>query len=160
VVLVVSHAADDHATAVLEAIARKGHPAVLLDIGHFPNNGSLTERFGAGDPSYRLVLAGETIDLHDCGAGWWRRPQPFTLHDGIDADVASFTYTECHEAIAGLWPALRLTWVNDPQLDELAHHKPYQLAVAAEVGLPTPRTVITNDPDEARALWTRSASTG
>jgi glutathione synthase/RimK-type ligase-like ATP-grasp enzyme len=40
--------------------------------------------------------------------------------------------------------------VNPPASDEIAHHKPLQLARAQEVGLPVPRTLITNDPDDAR----------
>jgi hypothetical protein len=49
-----------------------------------------------------------------------------------------------------MWAALPLRWVNPPTLDEEAHHKPYQLAVAMEVGLPIPRTLITNDAAAAR----------
>ncbi len=149
-ILVVSHAADDHAVGVLAAIERRGHAAVLVDTGQFPAGASLVERFGAGAPAYELAFDGQRIDLGDCRAAWWRRPQPFRLHDGIAPDVMSFTYTECHEAVAGLWAALDVTWVNRPELDEVAHHKPYQLAVAHEIGLQIPRTLITNDPGEAQ----------
>jgi hypothetical protein len=151
VILVVSHAGDDHAAAVLAALERHRHAAVLVDTGRFPSDAALTQRFGDGDgAAYSLTVDGRNVDLAACRVGWWRRPQPFTLHDGLAADVASFAYTECHEAVAGLWPALGLTWVNAPERDEVAHHKPYQLAVAGDVGLPIPRTLITNDPDEAR----------
>jgi MvdD pre-ATP grasp domain len=149
-ILVVSHAADDHAAGVLRAIERRGQPATLVDTSAFPAAASLTERFGGGDHAFELAFNGQRVELRRCRAGWWRRPQPFTLHDGIAADVASWAYTECHEAVAGLWAALDLTWVNRPELDEVAHHKPFQLAVATEVGLEIPRTLITNDPDEAR----------
>ena len=152
-ILAVSHPGDDHAAAVLAALQRAGHPAVLVDTARFPSEAALTQRFGGGDGAgYSLRIGGRRVDLEACRVGWWRRPQPFTLHEGLAADVASFAYTECHEAVAGLWPALHLTWVNPPELDEVAHHKPYQLAVAGEVGLPIPRTLITNDPDEARAF--------
>jgi MvdD pre-ATP grasp domain len=151
-IIVVSHAEDDHATGVLAALAARRHPVSLVDTGLFPVRSRLTQRFGDGDPRYELVVDGVAVDLAPARVGWWRRPRPFTLHDGIAPDVAAFTYTECHEAVAGLWAALDLAWVNPPALDEAAHHKPYQLAVAAEVGLPIPRTVITNDPDEAAAF--------
>jgi glutathione synthase/RimK-type ligase-like ATP-grasp enzyme len=150
VILVVSHPADDHAVGVLAVLERGGHPAVLVDTAQFPRHASLTQRFGRGQSRFDLCVDGQHVELGACKTAWWRRPQPFTLHDGIAPDVASFAYTECHEAVAGLWAALDLTWVNPPGLDEIAHHKPYQLAVAAELGLPIPRTVITNDPDEAR----------
>jgi hypothetical protein len=153
VILIVSHPGDDHAAAVLAALRRARHPAVLVDTARFPSEAALTQRFGGGNGAgYSLRIEGRGVDLGACRVGWWRRPQPFTLHEGLAADVASFAYTECHEAVAGLWPALKLTWVNPPALDEVAHHKPYQLAVAGEVGLPVPRTLITNDPDEARAF--------
>ena len=149
-ILVVSHPADDHAVGVLRLLHRAGHPWVQFDTGQFPVNSSLTQRFGDGCPQFEIVMDGSRNDLSGCRVGWWRRPLPFSLHAEMSPDVASFTYTECHEAVAGLWAALALIWVNPPGLDEIAHHKPYQLKVAAQAGLRIPRTVITNDPDVAR----------
>ena len=151
-ILVVSHPADEHAGAVIAALARRRHPALLLDTARFPIEASLTQSFGVNGGGYKLSVDGRTVDLGACGSGWWRRPQPFTLHQGIASDVSNFAYTECHEAFAGLWAALGINWVNRPDLDEVAHHKPYQLAAAIEVGLTIPRTLITNDPEEARRL--------
>jgi glutathione synthase/RimK-type ligase-like ATP-grasp enzyme len=54
--------------------------------------------------------------------------------------------------MSGVWFALDLNWVNPPHLDEVAHHKPYQLAVATSVGLTVPRTLNTNDPCRANKL--------
>jgi glutathione synthase/RimK-type ligase-like ATP-grasp enzyme len=149
-ILIVSHPADDHAAAVLAALARHRHPVVLVDTARFPSEAALTQRFGKGGTGYELRVNGRSIQVDACRVGWWRRPQPFTLHHGIAPDVASFAYAECHEALAGLWAALEITWVNPPELDEVAHHKPFQLATAVEVGLAVPRTLITNDPEEAR----------
>jgi glutathione synthase/RimK-type ligase-like ATP-grasp enzyme len=151
-ILVVSHPADDHATSVLAELDRIQHAAVLIDTNLFPSRASLTQRFDGGRPRYEFSTNGHRIDLAEAGAGWWRRPQPFTLEPGIAPDAASFAYTECHEAVAGLWAALGIAWVNPPERDEVAHHKPYQLATAIKVGLSVPRTVITNDPAEARRL--------
>jgi hypothetical protein len=153
-ILVVSHQEDDHTQGVLRALGWAGHDAVLLDTAAFPRQARITQHLGSSVPRYEFATNGHRIDLRSCKVAWWRRPQPFTLHDGIDPGVASFTYTECHEAISGLWAALPLTWVNPPALDETAHHKPYQLVTATKVGLPVPRTLITNDPDEARTFIT------
>ncbi len=149
-ILIVSHPADDHAVGVLGALAHAGHPAALIDTARFPSDASLVQRFDGDQQYYEWLVDGQSIDLSSCRAGWWRRPQPFTLQSGISPDVMSFTYSECHEAVAGLWAALDLTWVNPPELDEVAHHKPYQLSAATRVGLPVPRTIITNDPVVAR----------
>lgn len=122
----------------------------MVDTADFPARSSLVERFAESGAQFELTVGGRPVNLAKCRAGWWRRPLPYTLHDGIAKDAASFTYTECNEAIAGMWAALDIVWVNQPELDEQAHHKPYQLAVAAEVGLPIPETLITNDPHAAR----------
>lgn len=151
-ILIVSHEADDHAVGVLSELDRLGSATALVDTAKFPSDAYLTQRFEDGRQKYEFTAEGRRIDLGSCRAAWWRRPQPYTLQPGLSPEVVSFTYTECHEAIAGLWAALDVTWVNPPELDEVAHHKPYQLAVAAEIGLPIPRTLITNDPDEVRQL--------
>lgn len=149
-ILVVSHPGDDHAAGVLAALERRGHPAVLLDTARFPIEASVTERFSTDARSYEFRSNGHSIDFATCRAGWWRRPQSFTMHPKLSPPVVSFTYTECHEALSGLWSALDIKWVNPPALDEVAHHKPYQLAVATDVGLPIPRTLITNNPEAVR----------
>ena len=151
-ILVISHAGDDHAVAVLAALKRRGHPAVLLDTARFPADASVTERFSVAGRSFQFSLNGDSFDLTACRAGWWRRPQPFTMDPRLAPAVVSFSYTECHEALSGLWSALDIKWVNPPSLDEVAHHKPYQLAVATNVGLRIPRTVITNNPVMARGF--------
>lgn len=149
-ILVLSHTGDDHATEVLAALKRRGHPAVLLDTAKFPVNASVTESFSNETRSFEFSINKQPIHLDECRVGWWRRPQSFTLQPELEPKAVSFTYTECHEALAGLWAALNIKWINPPTLDEVAHHKPYQLAVAAEVGFPIPKTVITNSPDAAR----------
>jgi glutathione synthase/RimK-type ligase-like ATP-grasp enzyme len=148
-IVVVSHPEDDHATRVLAALSARQHPAALVDTGRFPAQAILTQRFGTADRGVRLVVGGEDVDLAEARVGWWRRPRPFALHEGIDPDVASFAYSECHEAMMGALAALGLAWVNPPALDEAAHHKPFQLQVATEVGLRVPRTLITNEPGAA-----------
>src|SRR5258708_25595634 len=52
-----------------------------------------------------------------------------------------------------MWQASSALWVNNPVHDAAAAHQPWQLAVAHEVGLSIPETMITNSPDEARKFW-------
>lgn len=151
-ILIVGHEEDDHTTGVLDCLAQAGHPALLLDTARFPLQSSLTQRFGPGHQRFEYLLGSRAVDLGDCHVAWWRRPQQFELLPDMETTTANFAYLECHEAAAGLWAALDTTWVNPPSLDEVAHHKPYQLAIASRLGLPIPRTVITNDPEAVRAL--------
>lgn len=149
-ILILSHPADDHASGVLTVLKRRKHPALLLDAADFPARASLSQYFSGEGARVEYCGPSGRFDLSQCHAAWWRRPLPHTLHDGLDPDVSSFAYTECHEAFSGALALLHTVWVNPPHLDERAHHKPMQLATAVQVGLAVPRTLITNDPDDAR----------
>lgn len=149
-ILILSHAGDDHANGVLSELSRRGHPATLLDSSQYPANASLIASFSGNGVGVEYINGQNRVDLSECHAAWWRRPLPFTLHDDLDPEAMSFVYSECHEAFSGALALLDATWVNSPHLDERAQHKPLQLATAKQVGLNVPRTLITNNPDEAR----------
>lgn len=149
-ILILSHPGDDHAKGVLSELSRRRHPTALVDSSHFPARASLSQTFSMSGVGVEYIASGHRVDLSECRAAWWRRPLPYTLHDDLDPKVMSFAYTECHEAFAGALALLKATWVNPPHLDERAHHKPLQLATAVRVGLAVPRTLVTNDPGEAR----------
>lgn len=151
-ILVASHPGDDHAVAVLGALRRAGHPAVLFDTATYPLGMPLRLRFAEGEVMLGATVDGVPLDLATCRAAWWRRPLPFRMDEHLDVGAASWVYQECHEALAGALAAAPATWVNDPYTEERASHKPYQLAVASRSGIPIPRTLITSDPDAARAF--------
>ena len=152
-ILVVSAAHDGHATAVLKVLAEQGAPATLLDLSHFPQELALTVAFPTGAPA-SLALAGSplgTLDLAQCGALWWRRPQPFGLHAALARPShRAFAYNEIAETWAGLWHLLDPYWVNHPVRTETASRKLYQLRVAQQVGLTIPATLVSNDPEQVR----------
>lgn len=147
---IVSHEGDDHACAVLTALARIGRSAQLIDTAAFPSSLALTLHLEDGARSWRGRLGPSTIDFDSLRAIWWRRPQPYVLDPAIDPGSAIFAYSECHEAMAGMWHGLTTNWVNPPAADEIAHHKPMQLALASRLGLTIPDTLITNDAASAQ----------
>jgi glutathione synthase/RimK-type ligase-like ATP-grasp enzyme len=152
---VISHPGDDHALAVMRALIAAGREVRLLDTADFPTSMTLTLALSNCERRLRLANAGRDIDLDSFRAMWWRRPQPYRMAADIAPDGAQFAYSECHEAMSGAWQALGCAWVNSPSADEVAHHKPYQLAVARFVGLTIPDTLITNDPTTAREFVER-----
>jgi len=151
-ILVISSAADEHAAAVLGELRKQGAPVTLLDLSQFPQQMRLAMHYVDSDRIFSLQLPDRTrLDLSECKAIWWRRPQPFTLHPSITRDAyRQFALNESQEAFAGLWQLLNAFWINHPPQDEAAHRKPYQLHVAQEVGLAIPRTLISNDPERVR----------
>lgn len=157
---VISHTADPHAVGVMRELERGGHRHCLIDTAEFPVSMKLSMQYDGGRRHFELVTAQGKIDALAIRTAWWRRPQPYTLAAGMAPDVAAFSYAECSEAMSGLWAALGATWINPPSHDEVAHHKPYQLKIAGDVGLKIPLTLITTDPNSARQFAVDTARSG
>ncbi|NDO88362.1 MvdC/MvdD family ATP grasp protein [Cellulosimicrobium composti] len=157
---IVSHADDLHTTEVVRHLDALGASHVLLDTGHAPRSVSLTSTQDSGgwhadwvDTSPDGVAA---VDATSLRAVWWRRPQPFVVHDDVRSPQdRGFAVGEIAAAVAGLWSCLPATWVNDPDRDEAGSRKMWQLQVAARLGLRVPRTCMTNDPARAREFLHR-----
>lgn len=153
-ILVISHEADIHSEAVWRVLEQRKHQAALLDLSRFPSLSSVELAYGNGGSGFRLAdKHWGDVDLGEVRAAWWRRPLPF----GIPAEITDpvyrgFAVSEAREVFGGLWGLLNAEWINDPQRDDLAHRKSYQLQIAEKVGLKIPETLITNNPDRARAF--------
>jgi glutathione synthase/RimK-type ligase-like ATP-grasp enzyme len=153
-VLIVSAAADVHAQAVMHALAARGARAELVDLSEFPTLLALSMAFEYGGRRFELRRrGGGVLDLDDVRAVWWRRPQPFRPSAGMDQAHQRFALSEGATAFQGLYQALDAFWINEPARDAVAGHEAYQLALAQEIGLEIPLTLMTNDVEEARAFW-------
>ncbi len=155
-ILIISHPADDHAVAVRAELTQRGVSHAQFDLGRFPLDGRIAMRL---DPrraiDVRLTTPdGDAVDARDVRAVWWRRPQPFMVDPAVtDLNARRFALMECHEAVSGLWLLLEhAAWMNHPLADERANRKVHQLDIARAIGLDTPDTLVTNDPDAARTF--------
>lgn len=158
-ILVESHAGDDHLAPVRDALLARGHEVFVLDGDDVPTQVGLTVEFEGsarpgGGPSMLLHTAdGGNVDLSTCTAAWWRRPRSPRPDPAIaDGDAATFAASECYEGLAGLRAVMPAAWVNDPVMEERANRKLWQLHVARCLGLTIPHTVATSDPARARAF--------
>jgi glutathione synthase/RimK-type ligase-like ATP-grasp enzyme len=154
VILVVSFPDDPHAAAVGQALDRLGEPWGRIDLADFPDRASLAFSYGPKRvPDFRLrPRRGPELRLGEVRAAWWRRPRPFSPHGVVSPEHRRFAEREWRDATLGLWRALRIPWVNDPVAADVAALKTWQLALAQDVGLPIPRTIVTSDPRRARAF--------
>lgn len=151
-VLILAPVADDHAVAVAGQIDALGGRAEVVDLAWFPEQASLSMRFEScsGCATSWMRHEGRRIPLEDVDTVWVRRPQyPAVAEQMVRPSHRAFAANETHEALGGLWHSLRARWVNDPGADDRAGRKGYQLTMAQERGLEIPRTLMTNDPEEA-----------
>jgi glutathione synthase/RimK-type ligase-like ATP-grasp enzyme len=152
-ILVVSFPDEEHTDRVVKILQADGHEVVLLDLGDLPSRAATEFGYGAGPPVLRLHTGTGEVDLAASRVVWWRRIRPFDIDPAVAAPAErAFVASETTQAVYGALSGLDCRWVNDPQLDEAAHRKPYQWRVAGQVGLTLPRTLVTNDPSRARAF--------
>jgi hypothetical protein len=148
-VVVVSTPADRHAQRVMAALRRRGAPAHLVSTARFPGRLALGLQLPPSGAGWRGALRagrGAPLDAAAVSAVWWRRPRGYTLPRSLDRATWGGAYCACHAAITAFWRSLDARWVNPPDAEMLAEHKPTQLALASRLGLTVPRTCVTNDP--------------
>jgi len=144
-ILILSTHRDEHAQAVQIELSKRGARWQLLDLSEFPQRLGLRMQYDANGHSFMFGCADSGLDLDDCGAIWWRRPQPPEISPSLTrGSHRQFALNESTEALAGLWHAVDAFWINDPACDYVGQRKAYQLRVAQDIGLTIPVTLITN----------------
>ncbi|WP_433375773.1 MvdC/MvdD family ATP grasp protein [Streptosporangium sp. CA-115845] len=146
-VLTYDHEEDPHAARVCELLAERGARITMFNPENFQRTSRVDLFYLEGAVRRHLHTGGEVVDLEDFTAMWWRRPMPMVPDPALtDKAIAEYTVKECQALLTGLWEHLRC-----PQLParesvfRKAGHKPYQLALAAELGFLIPETVITTN---------------
>lgn len=154
-VLVLTEACDPTADFVLERLNERGVGFWRVDPGDFPEVLDLSAEF---DRAWAGQLRGplRAIDLAEIRTVYYRRPSGFRTPAGLSGAERRFVESQARHAMFGLLAALPdVLWVNRPGAMADARVKPYQLAVAASVGLNTPRTLVTNRPEQVAAFGHR-----
>jgi glutathione synthase/RimK-type ligase-like ATP-grasp enzyme len=100
---------------------------------------------------------GRRAQLRELTSVWWRKPGWHTFADDLQPQEREFAMEETEHCMWGLWSALDCFWVSHPENIRRAGYKIEQLRRAARLGFPVPRTVVTTDPDTARAFFDECA---
>ncbi len=80
---------------------------------------------------------------------WLRRPGLVKSKPMAEPWIERFAEHESTRALAGAFRLLPCFWVNDPEKQNEAMLKIYQLEIARKCGLIIPETIVTNDPTKA-----------
>jgi MvdC family ATP-grasp ribosomal peptide maturase len=155
VVLLLTHSGDyftvDRVAAVLN---RRGVRPFRFDTDRFPAQIKLAARFAGAKTSHVIADGAHRVAATEVRAVWARRFWPPRLAPDLDPNFHAMCVRESMAAIEGFLDGLHFArWVNDPRRDREAESKLLQLRIAAEVGLPVPRTLVTNDPQQMRRFF-------
>ncbi len=162
VILAITHRRDEHARPVLDALARQGAEAVMLDLAELPRRGRVALSFGAAGGRRIRVDGRPPIDAERIDALWWRRPRPMRAPRRLGPIRAEFAVRQMLEAIMGVVASLEpgALLVNHPWRDDAAGQKTFQLAAAERLGLTIPATLVTSDPEAAGEFLRRQDGAG
>ncbi|MDX3613683.1 ATP-grasp ribosomal peptide maturase [Streptomyces europaeiscabiei] len=149
-VLVVTKELDPAADLVVDELTIRRVPVMRFDMGDFPLSMSLSVEHAAAP--WTGVLADEyrSVRLEEVRAVYYRRPRLPAVSEGLQEPHRTWADEQALAGLLGTLYALPVTWVNRPDVDGIASHKPGQLPVAAAHGLRTPRSLITTDQEVAR----------
>lgn len=151
-VLIISSAQDGHVDPVLQELARRGVGTRLIDPALYLESGGLSvkveERLSA---KFRSSEAEVGLDCSsEVASVWYRRPSDIPRPQALLAEEGDWYRRECQHLLSGVWADSDCLWVSKPDAVNRASLKLPQLALARRLGLSVPRTIVTNEPDEAR----------
>ena len=160
-VLIISRRGDRESNAVAHELLGRGIGVARLDVDAFGAAARLSFRLGgrqppaAGPTSGRLDVPAGSLDLEEVGAVWLKRR--ISELSGIGAPsgpLEAFRHKEIEDTLRGLFGWLAgVPWINRPESLLRMQSKVTQLADAAALGFQTPDTLVTNDPEAARAFF-------
>ncbi|QWQ42071.1 ATP-grasp ribosomal peptide maturase [Streptomyces sp. YPW6] len=151
-VLVATEADDITADMVITELNRLDVPVVRFNPADIGADLTVSARFGTCPTPVvgHVRTPSRTADLADVRAVYWRRPI-WPTFPSLEPDDAQFAAAQVRYGLGGSLYAMEgPLWVNHPLRVAAADYKPAQLATAQRLGLTVPRTLVTNDPDEAR----------
>jgi MvdD family ATP-grasp ribosomal peptide maturase len=153
-VLLVTRSDDNECVPfVTAALRERGAEVFRFDTDRFPTQVRLVSRYDGPAEELRLVAGGAEVRVQDVTAVWIRR-----IHTGndiprtLDAQIRGASVLESRKTVQGFLASLNVFQLDPLPATFHARNKQLQLQVAREVGLETPRTLITNDPDAVRAF--------
>lgn len=157
-IVIVTKMDDAHADDVILRLLEMGHEPVRLNTDDVPLNTTLSlglgnDTGGAVRGAIEIRTNGRRIDVEAIRSIWWRRPDAFGLPIDLPEQEREFANDEIDHALRGLWASLDCYWISYPEHIRQAGWKVNQLQRAAQLGFEVPRTLITTDPEEARAFF-------
>ena len=141
---------DPHLAHLVPVLKKRGLPYIRFDRADFPQQIQLAARFEMSSGWQGTFCSGQTrYALADIHSILYRRPTSYRFVEGLSADEQEFARLEATRGFEGVLSSLPCLWLNHPDALRTAEWKPRQLQLAQEVGWRVPRTLITNDPQEA-----------
>jgi hypothetical protein len=142
-ILILGASDDEHAVRMRDHLSRCGADAIQIDGEWFPDR--MTIAFDPACGEGEIVMPdGRAVSFDSITSVYWRNyngMKPANLPDAHQSFVAENDSRSLFESLL-IWLPAR--WVNGWGAVQLHQTKPVQLAMVAQLGIPIPRSIITN----------------
>lgn len=149
VILIIASGNDRSVEPVIRELERMGREFFRLNTETFPYSTSVTIESVGSNIRGTIDSQGAAIALQRIRSCWYRHVAPAEQFSGVAEGYLRFIREETKRALWSLYTSLDVFWMNPPLVGSrlLGDNKLFQIKTAASVGLKTPETIITNDPE-------------
>ncbi|WP_414754491.1 MvdD family ATP-grasp ribosomal peptide maturase [Anabaena sp. CCY 9910] len=150
-VLIVTFSNDNESIPlVIKEIEARGEKAFRFDTDRYPTEVKLD--IYCGDTERVIITDGEQkLDLSEVSSVWYRRMRyGQKIPDSMDKRYRDASIQECRVTVRGMIASLPRFHFDQMTNVDRANNKQLQLKVAKEVGLLTPRTLTSNNPEAVK----------
>lgn len=136
--------------AVVNELSRRYVRVLRINTEDYPFSSGLDYRPGSLD---RKHIFSELIGPTGPRSIWYRRVRVPSRPEGMDEGVYDFCVRESRNALLGGILNQSCEWMSRPEAVWKAEFKPFQLDLAAALGLGVPKTLISSVPDSVRTFF-------
>lgn len=150
-VLILTFSQDNESIPlVMKAIEARGGKAFRFDTDRFPTEVKLD--IYSGDSEGGIITDGEEqLDLREVSSVWYRRMRyGFKIPNSMDKQFREAALKECRATVRGMIASLPGFHFDRMSHVDRTNNKQLQLQVAREIGLLTPRTLTSNNPEAVK----------
>lgn len=156
-IVIVTQLDDPHTDEMILMLREIGQEPIRLNTDDIPLHTAMSFDLGTDPHAWNGAITiqtnGRVIDVADIRSIWWRRPSTPRLPQTLSERERVFAQMEIEHALSGLWAGLDCHWISHPEAIRQASWKSEQLQRAARMGFAVPRTLITTEPEAARAFY-------
>jgi len=151
-ILVMGSQSEPMVTRVRDELARRGAESFFVSSHDMPGTVQVGVSPGAG--GFLRLSDDRRISMSEVSAVYQRLGfHDAEMYQDYSAEERQYANTECLAACNVLLDAMPGRVVNPPHTSGSNASKPYQIGLIAPHGFRTPRTLVTNRPDQALAFY-------
>lgn len=155
-IAIITNKDDPHADSVIRYLDQRGRDVFRINTEDIGSRYKVCFRMSAGGawPGCITNEVGRQLDLHQLRVVWLRKPSfDFELGRAFEPEISRFVRAELRSLLETIYSLPNIAWVNNPYTSNCAKSKFQQLILAQSLGLQVPRTLITNEPAEAKEFF-------